>query len=133
MVRAARDPAAGGGRGSAHERRTGRRGRPGAAAAVAARWAGRAQNARTAAAWVGGAARPGLELSRTRRRPGIRLAHLTRSVRSPAAYAAVGDASCPPDCPPTTAGRPRSHAGKPRPALAAPELQPHKALRRRCL
>lgn len=84
----------------------------------------RARNARTAAAWVGGAARPGLRLSGHGGGPASRLAHLTRSVRSPAAYAAVGDASpARRTAPPTTAGRRaarREAEARPR----RPELQP---------
>jgi len=84
----------------------------------------RARNARTAAAWVGGAARPALRLSGRGGGPASRLAHLTRSVRSPAACAAVGAATAARrTAPPTTAGRRvarREAEARPR----RPELQP---------
>ena len=91
----------------------------------------RARNARTAAAWAGGAARPTLRLSGGGGGPASRPAHLTRPVRLPAAVPQ-------PEPPPLPAGLPRRQppaaaqpAGKPRPALAAPrrpELQPPQGL-----
>lgn len=127
----------GGGRGAGlgpHERRTG--GEAGERPGRRRRWRragpGPRSDARTAAAWVGGAARPGSKYQDTGR-PGIPPGPLTESVARPAALCCAVRNASPPAGLPRRQPAGRAAAGKPRPALAAPNCNPHKALRRRCL